>query len=383
MLARMKYRSFGRLGKEISALGFGAMRLPTRGDGNEVDEDLAVCLMRAAFDGGVNYVDTAYPYHGGTSEPIVARALRDGYREKVYLATKMPVWLVEKTRDFDRFLDTQLQKLDTDRIDFYLLHNLQRHSWSKMKNLGVLRWGERARADGRIGWFGFSFHDSYEVFQRILDEYSEWSFCQIQYNYINEEVQAGTRGLMLAASRNLAVVVMEPLLGGSLADPPQNVRNVLASASPSRTPADWALQWLWNKQEVSLVLSGMNTMEQVEQNLDSARSSGVGTMSSGEQETIRRAQEAYRQYSPIPCTRCGYCLPCPQGVDIPKNFELYNDAIVMGRNTARLNRNLYSQMQGQRTAGHCVQCGECDDKCPQAIPISEWMPKVHETLSGL
>lgn len=376
----MKYRKFRNLGIEVSALGFGAMRFPSKGSEDKIDEQLAVRMMRYAFDHGVNYVDTAYPYHGGESERVVGKALRDGYRDKVYLATKMPTWLVEKPSDFDRFLQEQLAKMETESIDFYLLHNLHRRSWPKMRDLGVADWAEKVVSRGAIKYFGFSFHDDYETLEGILRDYQGWSFCQIQYNYVNEDVQAGTRGLELAAGNGLGVVVMEPLFRGFLAQPPEPIQRLFDEAQPQRSAAEWALQWLWNKAEVSVVLSGMSTLEQVVQNVAGAAISGVGSLSAGEIEVVRRARERYGALHSIPCTKCGYCMPCPQGVDIPKNFELYNDAAIPGHNTLQLNRNFYSQMEEGRRAESCIQCRECEELCPQHIPIADWMPKVHRTL---
>jgi len=351
----MQYRKLGKTGKKVSALGFGAMRLPTRGSDAEIDEPAAVAMLRHAIVAGVNYVDTAYPYHGGNSERLLGKALRDGYREKVWLATKSPIWKVEKRGDFDRFLDEQLGRLETGRIDFYLLHCLQRRYWPKMQELGVFDWAERARADGRIGEFGFSFHDSYEVFTELVDAY-DWSVCQIQYNLVNEDVQAGTRGLKYAAGKGLGVIVMEPLFGGSLANPPQPVWEIYSSSQRTHRPADVALRWLWDKPEVSLVLSGMSTMEQVRQNIESARRAGVGWLDEEEAALVRRVQQKYAELSPIPCTKCGYCMPCPNGVDVPRNFELFNNATVFQGSSLALCRNLYKSFPESQRAGACEGC---------------------------
>ncbi len=373
----MQYRKFGRLPIEVSALGFGCMRLPTIGTETEIDEPTAIKMLRYAIDCGVNYVDTAYPYHGGKSEMVVGKALQDGYRERVYLATKSPVWLVEKHEDFDRFLNEQLSRLQTDHIDFYLLHNLQKKLWSKMLELEVSRWAEKAKADGRIGEFGFSFHDSYEAFVEIVDAY-DWPFCQIQYNYTNEDVQAGTKGLKYAAQKGLAVIVMEPLFGGTLAHPPPPVQEIWNSLGENRHPADLALRWLWDKPEVALVLSGMSTMEQVEQNIASASRSGVGWLDEEEVGLLARVREKYKELSPIPCTKCGYCLPCPNGVNIPINFELYNQATVFKGSSVVLCRNLYASLPEAERASSCQECRSCEEKCPQQIPISETLGTVRE-----
>ncbi len=369
----MQYREFGRTGKRVSALGFGAMRFPTLGKESEIDEPAVTEMLRYAIDQGVNYIDTAYVYHGGNSEVAVGKALEGGYRDKVYLATKSPIFHVEKSSDFDRFLDEQLVRLQTGHIDFYLLHCLQGRFWPKMLELDVFGWAERARNDGRIGQFGFSFHDSLDVFKQIVDAY-DWAFCQIQYNCVNEDVQAGTEGLKYAARKGLAVVIMEPLFGGTLANPPQPVREIWQQ-SPVR-PADLALRWVWDHPEVSLVLSGMNTLEQVRQNIESVCRSSVDGLEDEERALIRRVQEKYRELSPIPCTKCGYCLPCPSGVNIPLNFELYNSAALFQGSSQVLCRNLYLGLAESEQAQACQKCGTCQERCPQGIEIGRLMEEV-------
>jgi predicted aldo/keto reductase-like oxidoreductase len=370
----MQYRKFGKLDWQVSALGFGAMRLPTT-DG-EIDESTAVEMMRYAIDQGVNYVDTAYPYHDGKGEVCVGRALQDGYREKVKLATKMPCWLVETPADFDKFLDEQLEKLQTDHIDFYLLHAVWRDRWDRMQEMGALAWAEKPLADGRIGHLGFSFHGTLPLFKEVIDAY-DWTMCQIQYNLLNEDVQAGTEGLEYAAGKGVAVVIMEPLLGGALVNPPPDVRRVWDEAG--RTPADVALRWLWDKPQVAVVLSGMSAPEQVQENLASAVRSGVGTLPPEEHDLVARVQEAYKGLDSIPCTKCAYCMPCPNGVNIPRNFELYNQATVYGNEG--LAKSLYNyHMPEAERASACIACMECEEKCPQQIEISDWMARVHETL---
>ncbi|TKJ30757.1 MAG: aldo/keto reductase [Chloroflexi bacterium B3_Chlor] len=376
----MQYRTFGRLDWKPSALGFGAMRLPTiDGDPGKIDEPEATRMIRYAIDHGVNYVDTAYPYHRETSEPFVGRALQQGYRERIRLATKMPCWKVEEAEDFDRYLDEQLERLQTDHVDFYLLHGLNAGSWPKVRDLGVLRWAEKAIADGRIHHLGFSFHDKHEVFKEIVDASDLWLFCQIQYNFMDIEYQAGTKGLNYAANKGLAVVVMEPLRGGLLTkNVPPVVQDIWDSAPRKRTPADWALQWVWGHQEVSVVLSGMSTMEQVEQNVASASESSLGTLTEEELGLIARVRDRYQELCRIPCTDCRYCLPCASGVNIPRVFEVYNDAMIYGdEQQAQMS---YLWLDEEERANLCVECGECLEKCPQQIEIPDWLIKAHELL---
>jgi uncharacterized protein len=377
----MQYRTFGSLDWRPSALGFGAMRLPIRdGDSAQIDEPLATKMIRTSIDAGVNYVDTAWPYHKEKSEPFLARCLKDGYRARVKLATKLPCWLVEKADDFDRYLDQQRTRLDTDQIDFYLLHALNRTRWTKVRDLGVLEWAERAIADGRIGHLGFSFHDDLPVFQEIVDAY-DWTFCQIQYNYMDTEFQAGREGMEYAAARGLAVVVMEPLRGGSLTRPaPPPVAALWDKASIRRSPADWALQWVWHHPEVSLVLSGMSEMRHVEENLRSADRSRPGSLSPNELETIRNVRETYRSLCPIPCTDCRYCMPCPHGVDIPRIFRLFNDGR-MYNDPDGARRAYQGFVPAERRADQCVSCGACEAACPQQIEIIQWLQDVHKGLA--
>jgi hypothetical protein len=376
----MQYRTFGPLDWKPSALGFGAMRLPRiDGDPAQIDELEATRMIRYAIDHGVNYVDTAYPYHRGTSETFLGRALQGGYRERIKLATKMPCWKIEKAEDFDRFLDEQLGKLQTDRIDFYLLHALNAETWPKMRDLGVLRWAEGAIASGRIGHLGFSFHDKYEVFQEIVDTSDLWTLCQIQYNYMDVEEQAGVTGLRYAASRGLAVVIMEPLRGGMLTENvPPSVGEIWSSAPVQRSPADWALQWLWHQTEVSLVLSGMSTMQQVVENVESASRSQVDSLSVEELAVVDRVREAYRELCAIPCTACEYCLPCPSGVNIPEIFEIYNNLVMYGGEQRA--QMFYGWLDEKQRANLCIECGECLEKCPQGIEIPDWLKKAHAVL---
>jgi predicted aldo/keto reductase-like oxidoreductase len=380
----MQYRSFGRLDWKASALGFGCMRLPTL-DGDRlspnIDEAEALRMIRHAIDTGVNYLDTAYPYHGGQSEVIVGKALKDGYREKVRLATKLPVWEVQSAEDFDRLLNEQLAKLQTDHIDFYLLHALSHSRWQDVVlKHKLLDRAEAALADGRIRHLGFSFHDEFEAFEEIVNGTNLWSFCQIQYNYMDTENQAGTRGLKLAADKGLAVVIMEPLMGGRLADPPADILAAMASFPARRSPVEWALEWLWDQPEVSVVLSGMSTMAQVEENLRIAGQSRIGSFTAADQALIAELRDKYSARTVIPCGKCNYCMPCPNGVSIPANFEFYNYAHLYDDVAGARFKYQVFLTEAQRSSA-CIACGICEGLCTQKIAISEWMPKVTALLA--
>ena len=302
----MKYRKFGNTGVEVSALGFGCMRLPINED-KTINEEQAIAMIRHAIDSGVNYVDTAYPYHQGTSELVVGKALKDGYREKTYLADKLPVWLLEKEEDFDKYLDEQLEKLGTDHIDFYLLHALSRERFEeKVKKQNLTKKMEEAKAAGKIRYLGFSFHDSLDVFKEIVDYYP-WDFCQIQYNYINLNYQAGTEGLKYAAGKGMGVVIMEPLLGGKLANLAEHVAEVVPD---KKSQVEYALDFLWDKPEVSLLLSGMSAPEQVEQNLEYASRSEIGMVTEEDRQVYAKAKEIFDKMALVNCTKCAYCMPC-------------------------------------------------------------------------
>jgi predicted aldo/keto reductase-like oxidoreductase len=380
----MQYRKFGKLDWQVSALGFGAMRLPVLGgDQSKIDEAEAIKMIRYAADNGVNYIDSAYLYHMGQSEVLVGKALKDGYRNKMKVATKLPARMVEKAEDFDRILGEQLKKLDIGMIDFYLLHGLDKTGWTKVRDFGVLKWAEKQMAQGKIGRLGFSFHDSFDVFKEIVDAYDNWVLAQILYNYMDETEQAGRKGVEYAVSKGLALVVMEPLRGGKLAKdpPPAPVVKVLKEAKRQMRGVEWALQWVWNQPEVSLALSGMSTMEQVVENVKIASRSKPGIYKADDLAVIKKIKAAYKSLSPIPCSGCRYCVPCPNKVEIPRVFQIYNDAV------------MYDDMQGgkfmyngpfgipqDQRADKCAECGECLEKCPQKIEIPDWLKKAHEAL---
>lgn len=372
----MQYRSFGKHGIKVSALGFGAMRLPTIETGkgqNAIDEPEAIKMIRHAIDNGINYVDTAYPYHNGMSEFLVGKALKDGYRERTYLATKCPVWAINKPEDFDRILDEQLKKLDTTYIDFYLLHSLHMDSWNnKVLKYDLISKMEEAKAAGKIRYIGFSFHDDEKAFTTMVDGYDHWDFCQIQLNYIDVDNQATIKGLEYAASKGLGVIIMEPLLGGKLANPPINVKNVLKD---TKTPVEWALDFLWNRPEVSLLLSGMSDITQTNDNLTYADRSSVGMLSKEDLAMLADAKTIYDTMALVSCTKCAYCMPCPFGLDIPTTFEAYNRTATVGLEKAT---EYYDTIETK--ADECKKCRKCEKVCPQSIKIGDVMSTITDVF---
>ncbi|PXV96148.1 hypothetical protein C8E03_101783 [Lachnotalea glycerini] len=365
----MNYRKFGNIIDKISALGFGAMRLPVTGEDKHIDEERAIEMIRYAIDQGVNYVDTAYPYHNGESEIVVGKALQDGYRKKTYIATKCPVWAIHQEEDFDKILEEQLMKLQVEKIDFYLLHALDKDRLeNKIKKYNLIEHMEKAREAGKISYIGFSFHDELSVFKEIVDFYDKWDFCQIQFNYINTDYQAGLEGLEYAASKGLGVIIMEPLLGGKLANPYDNVAEIL---SDQKTPVEWALDFVWNRPEVALLLSGMSTMEQVKDNLCYADQSNVSMLQAKELDMLKEAKKVFDTQALVRCTKCAYCLPCPVGINIPELFELYNKSAVIGIDQAK---ELYNGIKIK--ANQCRTCKHCEIECPQHIEISQVMKKI-------
>ena len=382
----MQYRQFGKLDWKVSALGFGAMRLPTLGNEmtSPVNEPEAIKMIRYAIDNGINYLDTGYSYHEGNSEKVVGKALQDGYREKIRLATKLPVHMIQKPEEIDPVFNEQLERLKTNKINYYLLHGMNRNSWQKAKDWRVIPWAESKMAAGQIDYLGFSFHDDFEVFKEIIDYYDKWTLCQIQYNYVDVNNQAGRQGVEYAASKGLAIVVMEPLRGGMITKtPPEKVAKVWETDPHKRSLAERGLLWVWNQPEVSLALSGMSTMEQVIENLAIADRSGPDQLTRQELARYDQVREIYQSLTPIPCTKCRYCAPCPNGVDIPGIFELYNDVTVYDE--PRLAKIRYRSPRGikpENCADQCIECGTCVEKCPQKIDIPEWLKKAHDKLSS-
>jgi uncharacterized protein len=382
----MLYRKMPKNGDELSILGFGCMRLPLKEDGS-IDEERSTKLIRYAIDHGVNYVDTAWPYHDEQNEPILGRALANGYRNKVKLATKIPIWLINSRADMDRLLNTQLEKLKTNYIDYYLLHNVSGVMWNHLVKLDVVDFFNKAKEDGRIVNAGFSFHSSLEDFKSIIDSYN-WDFCQIQYNFLNEQNQAGTVGLEYAASKGLGVIIMEPLSGGRLVNYiPPAVKEIWDKAPVQRTAAAWGLRWVWNHPEVTVVLSGMNEESQVEENLKIANEAYPNSLTETELQLVKKVEQKYRESMKVGCTGCRYCMPCKQGVNIPTCFEYY-DNFYISKNLKGAKFRYTIQLSGipgilkPGFASQCIQCGECLEKCPQKLEIPTLLKAVVKEFEG-
>lgn len=361
----MELRKFGNTGRMHSPLGFGMMRLQKNEDGS-IDQEWVNKTLRGAIDRGLNYVDTAYIYPG--SEVATGIALSGGYREKVTLASKLPVFKVTCDEDFDNLLNEELQRLQTDHIDCYLLHAMSRDRWESVKQLNLMAKMEQAKADGRIRHIGFSFHDSLDVFKEIIDSYDGWEFCQIQLNYLDVNYQAGLEGLEYAASKGIAVVIMEPLRGGRLANVPDDVAAMLPSS-----PVESALDFLWDRPEISVVLSGMSTTEQVEQNLEYMDRASVGMLTQEQKQTIVAAGDKMRAFLSVPCTACNYCSVCPQEIPISEIFKITNQLQYDGDDSKA--RAAYKAL-GENVASKCVGCRACVDHCPQQIEIPGELEKV-------
>ncbi len=380
----MQYRTVPKTGDRLSILGYGFMRLPHTRTGG-VDGERAIRQLRSAIDRGVNYVDTAPAYHFGKSETILGRALAGGYREKVRVATKLPPWSVRTREDMDRILDEQIEKLGAGHIDYYLLHALGKESWEKLLGLGVLGFLSAAKADGRIGSRGFSFHGDPETFREIVDAY-DWEFCQIQYNFLDEQNQAGTEGLRYAAGKRLAVMVMEPLRGGNLAGPvPDEIRKIWDESPVKRSPAEWGLRWVWDHPEVTVALSGMNDEAHIDENIRVASEAVPGSLSLQERELAGRVRDTYRRLMKVGCTGCGYCMPCPAGVNIPECFSLYNSRHLFPKNREipfKYVGHLGGALGNRAYAGLCRRCGKCVRICPQHLPVPDLLEEVSQVMEG-
>lgn len=380
----MQFREVLKNGDKLSVLGYGLMRLPVRM--GSINEKLAEKQILHALDQGVNYFDTAAPYHNGKSESFLGKVLsKNGIREQMKIATKLPHWSTHTKVEMETVLDQQLAKLQTDRIDYYLIHGLNGDLWEKAKHNGVIEFLDDALSKGKVVNAGFSFHGLAEDFEPIVDDY-DWTFCQIQYNFLDTQNQAGTAGLKYAASKQMAVMIMEPLRGGNLAKtPPPSVKKIWDKADDRKTPVAWSLGWIWNHPEVTVVLSGMNNDEHIAENLALAKKAHPNTFSEEEVNLVEEAAAEFRSVMKVGCTGCQYCMPCPAGVNIPSCFDTYNSKHAFKDKQARL---FYLFQNGgvvtdkPTLASQCKQCDKCVEKCPQDLPIPDLLEEVAEDMEG-
>ena len=365
---------FPTINRESSMLGFGCMRFPTTPEG-QIDGPEAIRMIRHAIDSGVTYIDTAYPYHGGESETLVGKALQDGYRERVILTTKMPVWKVEKYEDMMALLDEQLAKLQTDHVDFYILHAMNKERFLQLKQLDYKRFYREAMAQGKVRYAGFSFHDEYDVFMDILNDWDQWGMAQVQMNILDDTNQATLAGIRAAGQRGVGVVIMEPLRGGLLANPPEDVQAVYEAFPDRRSPVEWAFRYLQAMPEVVTILSGMSTWAQVVDNLRIFDLPQQPILTEAEAALFAAVKATYMARLRTRCTGCEYCQPCPMGVKIPRIFRGYDNAML--RADCSFVQGYARIVQDQVDASRCVACRQCEGACPQQLPIVELLREIH------
>ncbi len=382
----MQYRKLTKDGPDLSLLGFGCMRFHTKG--KEVDKELAFEQLHYAYENGVNYFDTAYIYHKGKSEGLLGEFIRKyDIRDQIYIADKLPTFLVMKASQIEKFFQTQLERLQTDYIDYYLMHMLDCYeTWEKLKSFGIVAFIEDRRKNGQIRNIGFSFHGRPEEFIKILEDY-QWDFCQIQYNYLDENYQAGIAGLKRAYDLGIGVVIMEPLRGGSLAvKAPEKVTKLFEEYKEQHSSAYWALRWIMNQKEVGVVLSGMNEISHIKDNINATDDTLPNSMNEEELGLINKVKEIYKELMKVPCTGCNYCLPCPFGVDIPAVFSDYNNKYFFGK--SRIRKFHYNGrcegVSGNHKSGAnvCTSCGKCKIHCPQSIEIPMKLKEAHKELNS-
>jgi len=374
----MEKREFKNTGFKPSLLGFGCMRFPTLPDGT-INEVEAEKMLDTAIANGVTYIDTAYPYHNGESEPFVGRALKKYDRSSFYLATKLPIWELNAKEDVKRIFEDQLKRLNVDYVDFYLLHALDQEKWQKVLDFNIVEYCLDLKKEGKIRNLGFSFHDDYPVFETILNHH-DWDFCQIQFNYVDTEIQAGIKGYELATSRGIPVVVMEPIKGGTLANLPSDIASIFKNHDVDKSLSSWALRWVASFSNVKVILSGMSTMIHVTDNL--ATFNDAKPMTQEEITLVEEVAKTMKARVKNGCTGCAYCMPCPYGVDIPRNFRIWNDYSVYQNKEATI-RRYFKSMETSQRADQCQLCGACETMCPQQIQIRSDLKRVHDDLSGL
>jgi predicted aldo/keto reductase-like oxidoreductase len=378
----MVYRDIYKADVKVSAMGLGCMRLPQ--DGGRIDKPHALRMMHTAVERGVNYFDTAYMYHGGESELVVAEALKDIGRDKIYVATKMPCSNVEKKEDLERILDDQLKKLGVDTIDFYLFHAVSTGTWKKMLEFDALTFLDKAIEKGKIRFPGFSHHDGIANFKEVVDAYPKWVVCQIILNYMDDKYQAGLEGCLYAADKKVNTVVMEPLKGGMLtANIPDGVTSLFRAANPDITLSEWGLRWVYGVSQATCALSGVSNMAQLEENLASYEKFerlGYAELSDSEKTLYEDVKLVFLRHKGVSCTSCRYCMPCPSGVDIPEVFGNYN--LIKTFNNSGSAKMRYSRMVYAGTsADNCTDCGRCEKLCPQKLPIASLMKEAHAAMT--
>lgn len=378
----MKYRRFGKLDWEVSILGFGMNRLSlVEEDPTQINEAESIGMIRYAIDHGVNYLDLGFPYHMGRFKSLanmVSQVLQEGYREKVKIAVTLPFPFLKSPQDFDRFLNEQIQELKIERIDFFLLGRLNRDSWPKLQEWNLLHLTEKAMIEGRIDKLGFSFHDHYQILKSIVEAYDHWAFCQFQYSYMDVDHDPGTSGIKYAADKGLGVVITEPLRGGRLVkNLPEPVAELWKSSPKKWSLAKWGLRWIWNHPEISVVLSDMNAMREVVENITIAEEAEPEGLTIQELVLLSKVRDAYRKLRPIPCPSCRACMPCPQEMDVPRIFEIYNDAFIY--NDIKMAQSIYRDEQHH--ADHCTECGRCERACAKKLPIIDWLKKAKSLLT--
>lgn len=379
----MEYNQFGSLDKKISRFGMGCMRYPrkTLSDGTDViDEDEAIKMIRYAIDHGVNYFDTAYAYPG--SEEVLGKALQDGYREKVVIATKLPIGDVNSEDDLKRIYDEQVKRLGVDVIDIYIFHCLDRGNWEKVKKFNGIKFFEQLKNEGKIRQIGFSFHSEYDLFENIVDAYP-WDMCLIQFNLLDDNHQAGVKGLKYAAQKGISVAIMEPLKGGMIANKiPADVQKLLDGYAERRSLVEWALRFVYNFPEAKVILSGVSSMEQLKDNIRIFNEAAPNVLSAEDLQMLKEVKNIYRQLVRVGCSGCGYCMPCPEGINIPEIFKVYNDQALS--DWTEFGKVFYSLMVSNtgKDATSCIECRSCESHCPQGIAIADVLKEAHASLTA-
>lgn len=374
----MEYRKMSNLGISPSLLGFGCMRFPKLED-DSIDELEAEKMIDKAISAGITYIDTAYPYHDGKSEPFVGKVLKKYKRDSFYLATKLPIWKINSLEEAKNVFQEQLERLQVEYVDFYLFHAMDKDRWNKVLDLKLIPYFEQLQKEGKIKFLGFSFHDEYEVFEEMIT-YRKWDFCQIQYNYMDTEIQAGKKGYDLAEKLGVPLVIMEPIKGGSLAILPEDIENMFKEVNPDASVASWALRWVASHSNVKVILSGMSTYEQLTDNLETFDQ--YKSLDVYEENVVNEVAKTIKSRMKNGCTACGYCMPCPFAVDIPHNFAIWNQLAMYGNKEAA-KRSFFVDMKESARADMCQECGACEEECPQSILIRDDLKKIVEEFSVL